>query len=200
MTITGRLHVAGTLRNSTFLSREAYRKAEDFIHVLKKQASSVKDKVPACTMAHGNISRNSDALKTFTDLWNGKLSHCQRNALTIMTSYISGSAMLEEVNRSRQLPHAQLRMLLTGEAGVGKSHVVKLITMFTKLSFPDQGNLYGPILLCAPYSIAAHAIQGRTVHSVFGIHAIKKQGLAGITSRLRSFQDQLAETCQGHCH
>jgi len=54
--------------------------------------------------------------------------------------------------------------------------VIKCITLFTKLLHADNGGLYGSILLCAPYGLAAHGINGRTLASVFPFPQMKKTG------------------------
>jgi ATP-dependent exoDNAse (exonuclease V) alpha subunit len=59
---------------------------------------------------------------------------------------------------------------ITGSAGTGKSHIIKLLDQMCMRISEQQGATSGEsVILCAPTGKAAFNIGGRTVHSVFHI-------------------------------
>ena len=60
----------------------------------------------------------------------------------------------------------QLLMFISGEGGTGKSYVIHLMRLLTKIRFGRTEGLYGPFLPLAPTGGSANGIAGFTYHSV----------------------------------
>ncbi|KAJ5171639.1 hypothetical protein N7492_004232 [Penicillium capsulatum] len=61
----------------------------------------------------------------------------------------------------------QLLINVDGKAGTGKSHVIGVISATLQAVAEDAGITRSPILRAAPTGVAAYAISGRTLHSLF---------------------------------
>ncbi|WAR12800.1 PIF1-like protein, partial [Mya arenaria] len=107
-----------------------------------------------------------------------KLTDCQRNALHVVKKHFSEQS------------HVPLRMFVTGDAGVGKSFLLKLIVAFLQLNTPVTCAV-SPVKCCSPTGTAARLINGQTIHSLLRIPVDKYLNYAGLTSfQLRSLQNQ----------
>lgn len=60
-----------------------------------------------------------------------------------------------------------IKILLQGKAGTGKSFLIKMATLLSRLNFNECQ--HPPVLRCAPTGVAADGISGETIHRTFGI-------------------------------
>ncbi|RHZ86693.1 hypothetical protein Glove_46g75 [Diversispora epigaea] len=72
--------------------------------------------------------------------------------------------MIKTYLGSRDKKHCQY-FFITGSAGTGKSFIINLI-------LNDLKNFHKEYLLMAPTGVAAHNINGQTIHSALQIHSI----------------------------
>ena len=78
----------------------------------------------------------------------------------------------------------QMIMFLSGEGGTGKSHVIKILSMLTRIFHGKQQGRMGAVCLAAPTGGSAHNIGGMTWHSATGKSTFTKfMGSEAITPR-----------------
>jgi hypothetical protein len=77
-----------------------------------------------------------------------------------------GHATLYGFLRSEILDQPQLHLQVNGEAGVGKSHLIKVLSAHLQQLTTARGKA-NPVARAAPTGVAACGIIGRTMHSLF---------------------------------
>jgi hypothetical protein len=77
--------------------------------------------------------------------------------------------------KTEQNKSGQLRMLLSGPAGTGKTFLIHCLFAYSQLKFPYDGTRFGPVLKLAPTGVAAHNIRGNTIDSVMQFWSFSSQ-------------------------
>ena len=92
------------------------------------------------------------------------LSPEQQSAFIVVDAHLRGDALI----RTADNPEGQLRLLLSGVAGTGKSHLIRAIVYRARMLFPySAGGVFGPVVIVAYTGRAALNVCGRTLDSVF---------------------------------
>jgi len=94
------------------------------------------------------------------------MNDMQKRAFDTVVAHLMGKVKDEKGDSK------QLRMLISGEGGTGKSFVISALKMFCRLYFPNDGTALGPVALGAYTGKAAHAISGITLHNMFDLRAV----------------------------
>ena len=92
-----------------------------------------------------------------------------------------------------------LRMFNTGEGGTGKSFLIKALMMWSYVQSNDDDK-GADFLLGAPTGIAAHAINGQTLHSLFGLPVEKEKAqlkYVALNDMVRSQFQAMYKSCIG---
>ena len=79
---------------------------------------------------------------------------------------VSAHFCADPCTRTQENSQSQLRLLLSGAGGTGKSFLLETITLYARLFFKHNHTRYGPVLVLAPTGKAALNIGGRTIESV----------------------------------
>ena len=178
-----------------FLSTLEYNNAESFIKVQsnkrkefdeREDSNHVKSKSGNKDFEGHCINKKSlDKLQCLRNQLNNQQDHafrvivshlCGKNSAARnvnLSSTPNWSVMSEENQRDKMIENTQLRMILSGAGGVGKTFLIEVVTLWAKLYYGKSKSLYGPVLLVAPTGKAAIAIKGRTLYSTFFVHVYK---------------------------
>ena len=111
---------------------------------------------------NGVESLEKTTLDLFLD-YHGKLNEKQRKTFNIVAAHLTG----HECVKTEKNPEGQLRMLISGEGGTGKSFLIDTIKYFTQLTFPHDHTKVGSVSISAPTGKAALNVKGDTVHKTF---------------------------------
>jgi DNA replication protein DnaC len=87
--------------------------------------------------------------------------------------------------------NGQLRMLLSGPAGTGKTFLIHCIFAYAQLKFPYDGSRFGPVLKLAPTGVAAHNIRGNTIDSVMQFWSFTNKNSEVSVNTLKDLQSNL---------
>jgi hypothetical protein len=93
--------------------------------------------------------------------------------------------------KTEQNVSGQLRLLLSGPAGTGKTFLIHCIFAYSQLKFPYDGSRFGPVLKLAPTGVAAHNIYGNTIDSVMQFWSFSSQKGAISDNILKDLQTNL---------
>ena len=96
------------------------------------------------------------------------LTNCQKRALQIVQQH--------SLNGDKPL-----RLFITGGAGVGKSHLLKIIVGYLQL-YTARISGTSPVKCCSPTGTAARHIYGQTIHSLLHIPVDKYLNYASLTA------------------
>ena len=108
----------------------------------------------------------------------GTLNKKQRLAFDIVCKHIADGT--------------QIRMIVTGVAGTGKSHLCKAIVKFCRnafgvLAYDDKAPFVDTVVVCAFTGVAAHNVQGHTIHSALHFRVMqRKTGSETVHTKLGS--------------
>ena len=90
-----------------------------------------------------------------------KLGEDQRKTFDIVAAHILG----QQCVKTTENPTGQLRMVVSGEGGSGKSHLIDCIVLYSIIHYGYDHTLHGPVLVVAPTGMAANNINGSTIDS-----------------------------------
>lgn len=97
------------------------------------------------------------------------LTNCQKKCLNTVKSHFSSNST------------TPLRLFVTGGAGVGKSHLLKIIVTYLQLYAASLPGI-SPVKCCSPTGTAARHIHGQTIHSLLHIPVDKYLYYAAVTA------------------
>ena len=182
-----------------FGSETIMQKAQQYITNLNKVHAESKDHnkhVRECSEdfdSHCINKTSLDKLKQMTE----SLTVDQLKAFRIITSHLTShtSCSTEVLNSKGQLiQSSQLKMILSGAGGVGKSFLIATVDLWCKLYFGKSSSLLGPVLIVAPTGKAALNVKGRTVDSIFSSFLQISKTTDKIDSKgLRKLQSQMRD-------
>ena len=182
-----------------FGSETIMQKAQQYITNLNKVHAESKDHnkhVRECSEdfdSHCINKTSLDKLKQMTE----SLTVDQLKAFRIITSHLTShtSCSTEVLNSKGQLiQSSQLKMILSGAGGVGKSFLIATVDLWCKLYFGKSSSLLGPVLIVAPTGKAALNVKGRTVDSIFSSFLQTSKTTDKIDSKgLRKLQSQMRD-------
>ena len=89
----------------------------------------------------------------------------------------------------------QLLMIISGEAGTGKSYISAAVQMLSKIHYGKTDSLIGPCLVVAQTGSAAYNIKGFTWHSA--LNKNKREGSNLLTPVSQSTANQLQGKLDG---
>jgi hypothetical protein len=202
-------HVIPNLSNKTFelnkdihfVSKTEFKEANDYLKNLKKKfndsTGDVGDSVRGRSDDQNGHCINQHALDSLEKKMKA-LTDDQQKAFKIITAHLSGHEIArrdpdlsrdKSSHRNHTISHdTQLRMVLSGEGGVGKTYLIETVVLWAKLFYGKSKSLHGPTLLTAPTGKAAALIKGRTLFSTF-FTSLTKGKIA--TDALRKLQKNM---------
>ena len=125
------------------LERSDYIQAEKYVDKPKEHSELMYQEKMKQSLYIANtqiLSINAVALHQLQDIAT-RLSSEQKMVFDIFTYHL----MNQSTNIYRNdLSDHQLRMFISGEAGTGKSFVIKAVEMFCRIYYPYDDSLYGP--------------------------------------------------------
>lgn len=170
----------------TDISKVAY--LSNFIHNMKVKSQAAAQVSKSLTTQEV-LLRADDASLHFPihnvdnerDILEGLIASCnvrQADVVKCATPYLDGTK------------NEQMIMVLSGEGGTGKSHVINILTSITQLCHGRQQGRFGCVCKAAPTGGSAYNIGGFTWQSATGKCNFKKFNMtskltAGIVNRLR---------------
>jgi hypothetical protein len=151
-----------------FFTTKQYLKAEKYIEVIKKNRK--KHHITRDNNYGHEIHLKS--LQRLTDIVS-KMNNDQRDAFNVICAHLTG----DDIAKTAENPKGQLRMMLSGEGGTGKSFLIEAIDLFTKLYFPTpKGSEHGTCIIGAPTGKAALNVNGHTIENLFNFPFLSLRG------------------------
>ena len=156
------------LSDDMFFTTKQYLKAEKYIEVIKNNRKK------------HHITRDNDygheihlkSLQRLTDIVS-KMNNDQSDAFNAICAHLTG----DDIAKTAENPKGQLRMMLSGEGGTGKSFLIEAISLFTKLYFPTpKGSEHETCIIGAPTGKAALNVNGHTIENLFNFPFLSLRG------------------------
>jgi hypothetical protein len=139
----------------------------------------------------GNHQKFSKANMTkLTTKCKGHTKDDQEKAFKVITAHLTGHPSTKDEDN----PTGQLRMLVSGAGGVGKSYLIETVELFAKEHFAKTRKLYGTVLILAATGKAALNVNGRTIHSVCPIKFLNSvKGASPCAKQSKRLQDTMGD-------
>ena len=160
-------------KGATVSNIRQYSRALTFLQYIKEQrelksAANLMEFVKQdCELSIDEIRKPSQKLMMLHSLYDkmsGKNGQDQRHAFDVVAAHL----LEQPCCKTRENPTGQLRMFISGEGGTGKSTLINLIRLYSRIHFGHDGTKYGPVLVVAPTGVAANNIDGSTIdHACF---------------------------------
>ena len=152
---------------ATIADRLLFSRAEKFVATMKIEQKSehalqmmefAKDE-----FEFDSINERSKPSTHVQNFYNSyiKLGEDQRKTFDIVAAHILG----QQCVKTTENPTGQLRMVVSGEGGSGKSHLIDCIVLYSRIHYGYDHTLHGPVLVVAPTGMAANNINGSTIDS-----------------------------------
>ena len=172
--------------------RLLFSQAEKFIATIKLDQKAARSlKMLEFVKDGSDFDSINERLKPSThvqDFYNSyiKLGNDQRTTFDIIAAHL----LEQQCVKTTDNPTGQLRMIVSGEGGSGKSHLIDLIVLFSRIHYGFDHTPRGPVLVVAPTGMAANNVNGSTIHSACYTYKFNAEN-ADKPSFLKLIQDNL---------
>ena len=120
-----------------------------------------------------------------------KLNNKQELAMRIVVDAFQSEASME-MSTMACPDRRQLKMIVTGSGGTGKSFLIQNIVNYARHYYADNaGGKYGPVLVTAYTGAAAYNVNGVTLHSAFKLKKTNKENERTGSRKEQALQSEL---------
>ena len=152
---------------ATIADRMIFNQAENFIKTIKLQHQAenslklmefVKD-----GFGSDSINHRACASTHLLEFYNSymELGNDQRDSFNIVAAHLTEQLCV----KTPLNPTGQLRMIISGEGGTGKSKLIDILRLYGRMYYGYDHTFHGPVLVVAPTGMAANNVNGATVDS-----------------------------------
>jgi hypothetical protein len=181
-------------KNTSKLSYLDFKQAIDFIKFAQSQQQADSheklkqfDKTTSTNSPHFDELNCPTTTETKFYMKYEKLGVDQKQAFDVIAAYL----LEQPCVKTESNPDGQLRLIVSGAAGTGKSKLIKAVVFYTRMQFGYGNTRYGPVLVVTVMGIAAFNAKGETIDRScfvwqFGEHSEKNHNM------IKKIQDSLS--------